>query len=995
MAAAESSRLSPHALHEEELALLRQHISRSQVTTYLNIRNGILRLWLRKPRLAITRNEAIGCAKESRWFDTASVCFDWLVRRGYINYGCVEFKHLRKGEGSGRPPAVQDYLASQTPQNRKPRIVVIGAGMAGLGCARQLHNLFREYSDRFHEQGVEVPEVTVLEGRNRIGGRVYSRAFQIQSRNHHPDFRQSRCTAEMGGMIVTGFDRGNPMNTLVRGQLGLGYHALLSTTTIYDINGRPVNAARDGMVENLFNECLDRVSEYKFKIPVTKPVEGNRDLMNSGRDSSSDGQRTIATAEEIAANRRMATTGALSTEWEEKQSSEAPELPGAPQLSPPNRKPEATPQVDLVPVSSDRLTGRTNMEPGTLAALNAAHKIGIMGWALKPGVTESRDLDLDPAAQTAGATLGFVVEEAIRQYSELVDLNSQDFRLLNWHIANLEYSNAINHNCLSLFGWDIDAGNEWEGKHSMIVGGYQSVPRGLMLCPTPLDVRRQMTVTKIFYSGPEDNGHLGDKSGRNLPVVVECENGDAIEADYVVNTIPLGVLKYGSVEFDPPLPTWKSDAIKRIGYGVLNKIILTYREPFWDTERDIFGVLREPANRFSLNQKEYSHRRGRMFQWFNVSKTTGIPCLVALMAGDAAFDTEKASNDELIAEATSILRSIFGPENVLTPIEAVVTRWGSDRFSRGSYSSAGPDMKIDDYDTMARPVGKHLYFAGEHTIGTHPATVHGAYLSGLRVASEIVDELLGPIQVPTPLVPARETVASAVKRKLARADEDGVGDESSASASASASDSVTGSATRSSHILTSTKSRRRLDTRELCIQEHVFSKLGERPTKPQRVTDTSYLLFSRANYDRARQKCEEGRRPGKGRPLPNEIRVLTSKMWRSASAEERRPFAEQAAAEKQMYELVLKEYDEKAAVWDQRAAEVRAKYEKEHPDVGLSGTVTSTTPATKVSSPSALSAPESASAATAPAKQSASGGGRPRRVTSYQASDGSDIEMAI
>ena len=43
------------------------------------------------------------------------------------------------------------------------------------------------------------------------------------------------------------------------------------------------------------------------------------------------------------------------------------------------------------------------------------------------------------------------------------------------------------------------------------------------------------------------------------------------------------------------------------------------------------------------------------------------------------------------------------------------------------------ESQIDDYEHMARSVG-NLYFAGEHTIGTHPATVHGAYLSGLRAA---------------------------------------------------------------------------------------------------------------------------------------------------------------------------------------------------------------------------------------------------------------------
>ena len=102
--AAEASRLNPYALHQEEYLMLRDHISHAQVTTYLNIRNGILRLWVRNPQIPVTREEAIGCAKDARWFDLASVCFDWLVRRGYINFGCVEARPSRQ-ERSSRPPS--------------------------------------------------------------------------------------------------------------------------------------------------------------------------------------------------------------------------------------------------------------------------------------------------------------------------------------------------------------------------------------------------------------------------------------------------------------------------------------------------------------------------------------------------------------------------------------------------------------------------------------------------------------------------------------------------------------------------------------------------------------------------------------------------------------------------------------------------------------------------------------------------------------------------
>lgn len=878
--AAENSRLNPYALHQEEYHMLRTYISHAQVTTYLNIRNGILRLWVRNPQIAVTREEAIGCAKDTRWFDVANVCFDWLVRRGFINYGCVEIRQQRS-------------IASSAQLRRQRTIVVIGAGFSGLGCARQLTGLSQQYAKRFREMGEEPPRVVVLEGRSRVGGRVYSRAFQTLPDTAPGIFRGKRFTAEMGGMIITGFDRGNPLNILVRGQLGLPYHCLRSDMSLYDTNGTAVDPVRDQLVEQLFNACLDRVSEYKFKTSPAKLIEGNRDLLDEGKDSSAEGHKTIALVEETTAAQ-----------------------PHAPPVSEQN----VAPQVNLVPVSTDRMTGKVHVQPGTPGSTKAAVKAKSLGWSLKAGVSETKDIELEAAANDSKATLGSVVDEALMQHKDILDLNAQDFRLLNWHIANLEYSNATNLNKLSIKGWDIDAGNEWEGKHTMVVGGYQSVARGLLMLPAPLNIQHQAAVKRITYA-PE---------GSTGPVGITLEDGQTIDADYVVNTVPLGVLKHGHIEFQPTLPSWKTDAVERLGFGVLNKVILVYKEAFWDKERDIFGMLQTPTNRLSLNQKDYVSRRGRFFQWFNVTNTTGMPCLLALMAGDAGYDTEVTPNDELIAEATEVLRMRYGAR-VTQPLEAIVTRWESDRFARGSYSNAGVNMTADDYNLMAKPLG-NLYFAGEHTTVTHPATVHGAYLSGLRAAAEIFDAMLGPIEVPTPLVLPRETSAS-LKRKAQEEMRD--------------------------------PAQARLEAYEMEIAEHIHAKLGPYPPKPAKAAGSPYVLFNKVHYEAGRKRCEEGRRAGKGKPSPNEVRTMTSKMWKESAPEVRRPFEEQAEEQKRVFAQALRDWTEAVAAWEREAMALRAQYTKEHP-----------TPPT-----------------TAEELAAAAGGRRAaKRVASY-AEDGSDVEM--
>ncbi|PKS06373.1 hypothetical protein jhhlp_007121 [Lomentospora prolificans] len=823
---AENSRLNPFILHTGEYEILRNHLSYVQVTTYLNIRNGILRLWIRNPRVAVTREEAVGCAG-ARWANVASVCYDWLVRNGYINYGCLEFPSL----------APKGNITKK--KKKQKTIVVIGAGLAGLGCARQLEGLFKQYSDRLDEVGEVAPRVILLEGRGRVGGRVYSRPFQTKPPNVSP--RVERCTAEMGGMIITGFI-GNPLNILVRAQLGLPYHALNSRTTIFDYDGQAVEDDRDLRAEGLYNDCLDRVIEYKYKLDPPKIVKGNRELIMEARDACNDGQKTIS----------------------QKEDEEHPTL---------------SPQSLAKPPSAPK------------AKATAAEAARSIGWTLRPGISETDNLDLVTPTSAPGATLGSVVDSCIAQYKKIVDLTEQDFRLLNWHVANLEYSNATNMHNLSLGGWDIDAGNEWVGKHTMIVGGYQRVARGLLHCPSPLDIRMKAPVRKINYQPTQPSSRA----------TVVCQDGSSIEADIVVSTIPLGVLKHGDVEFNPPLPEWKMGPIQRLGFGVLNKVILVYKQPFWDLTRHIFGVLRCPENPQSVEQSDYRSQRGRFFQFLDVTATSGLPCLVALMAGDAAVDTENSSDDELVQEATEVLRKIFG-HDVPLPVEVTVARWARDRFARGSYSSSGPDMLPTDYDTMAKPVG-NLYFAGEHTIGTHPATVHGAFMSGLRAAGEVLHSLIGDIDVPTPLLIPKES--QTLKRKTLEEPKDP------------------------------------LDIYEEQVYCHIISKIGPRPAPPEKVSANAYRLYCTTNQDAAREKCQAGIRPGKrkGKAGPNEVRHMLSKMWKQATPDEKKPFENMAAELKNAYALKAAAFERLAPQWDEKAAAVRAEYVKEHPFVepGMEG----------------------------------------------------------
>lgn len=303
-------------------------------------------------------------------------------------------------------------------------------------------------------------------------------------------------------------------------------------------------------------------------------------------------------------------------------------------------------------------------------------------------------------------------------------LSPLERRVMDWHLANLEYGCAAPLKQVSLPYWNQDdVYGGFGGAHCMIKGGYSTVVESL---GEGLPIHLNHVVTDVSY-GTKDPGSNGSQSYR---VKVSTSNGSEFLGDAVLITVPLGCLKTESIKFSPPLPQWKHSSIQRLGFGVLNKVVLEFPEVFWNDSVDYFGATAEETN-----------RRGQCFMFWNARKTVGAPVLIALVVGKAAIDGQNMSSSDHVNHALTVLRKLFGEASVPDPVASVVTDWGRDPYSYGAYSYVAIGASGEDYDLLGRPVENCLFFAGEATCKEHPDTVGGAMMSGLREAVRIIDIL--------------------------------------------------------------------------------------------------------------------------------------------------------------------------------------------------------------------------------------------------------------
>ena len=201
-------------------------------------------------------------------------------------------------------------------------------------------------------------------------------------------------------------------------------------------------------------------------------------------------------------------------------------------------------------------------------------------------------------------------------------------------------------------------------------------------------------------------------------VHVRCDN-EAYRARAAIVTASTAVLTGGLIDFDPPLPPSRREALERVPLGVAEKIALRF-----DT-----AITGRPGNTYLAIERD-----GEVLGFHVQPQAEEV--LLAYVGGaraEAVAERTAAANADY---ALGFLEHAFGP-GVREHLAAVTsTAWCREPWIGGSYSAATPGGGYAARAEIARPLHERILFAGEATHPHHFTTAHGAWESGERAAAE-------------------------------------------------------------------------------------------------------------------------------------------------------------------------------------------------------------------------------------------------------------------
>ena len=206
-------------------------------------------------------------------------------------------------------------------------------------------------------------------------------------------------------------------------------------------------------------------------------------------------------------------------------------------------------------------------------------------------------------------------------------------------------------------------------------------------------------------------------------IQITDSNKNLYNADQVIITVAIPILKSADIQFIPALASEKITAFSKIGMDAGMKVFLKFSNKFYD--QNIIGGSICAA-----------------YADDSIGKAQNDNILLAFIMGEQAEYLTSLGSDTAITNALiQELDTMYNGQATASFIAAHVQNWTTNPFVKGAYSYSTIGMG-DARKIATQPINKKLYFAGEamNTNGHHQ-TVHGAAETGYREVINILNDI--------------------------------------------------------------------------------------------------------------------------------------------------------------------------------------------------------------------------------------------------------------
>jgi monoamine oxidase len=214
------------------------------------------------------------------------------------------------------------------------------------------------------------------------------------------------------------------------------------------------------------------------------------------------------------------------------------------------------------------------------------------------------------------------------------------------------------------------------------------------------------------------------KWGKN-DVKVITSGKKTYNATKVIVTSSLGLLQSGrAIIFQPGIDNYFHTA-EKIGFGTVIKVMLEFKEAFWEKEKKGIGFL----------------LTNEIIPTWWTQLPSSYPLLTGWAGGPQAWTLENKDDETILDLALRSLSNVFQKtvdELKQMSTASAVANWKNDPYSNGAYSydTVG---SMDAKKLLNTPVGETIFFAGEAFYeGPLFGTVEAALVSGKNVVEKIV-----------------------------------------------------------------------------------------------------------------------------------------------------------------------------------------------------------------------------------------------------------------